>query len=178
MKGRSRALKTSSFYPDESLLSVKSCYVKEIREVINSVNFGPELLLLPLELEANYGKIITVSWVHFRTWKNISSPCECVCVCKRDINHFPSTWKMGLVPVDALPCWARENAFSGASFWRFSWSWDLDNNSVSPRYTLILRRPPFRRGWGAKTAYFRSGSKSIWNADLKNIFREWEGKRE
>ena len=53
-KGRSKTLRESSCYSDESQVYVKLYYVKEIREVINFVKFGPELLLHQLELEVNY----------------------------------------------------------------------------------------------------------------------------
>lgn len=53
-KGRSKTLRESSFYSYESQVYVKLYYVKEIREVINFIKFGPELLLYQLELEANY----------------------------------------------------------------------------------------------------------------------------
>ena len=53
-KGRSKALREFSLYSDESQVYVKLYYVKEIREVINFIKFGPELLLHQLELEANY----------------------------------------------------------------------------------------------------------------------------
>ena len=54
VKGRSKTIRESSFYSDESQVYVKLYYVKEIREVINFIKFGPELLLHQLELEANY----------------------------------------------------------------------------------------------------------------------------
>lgn len=74
-KGRSKTLRESSFYSDESQVYVKLYYVKEIREVINFIKFGPELLLHQLELEVNYKS----QWF-LSKFKNLKSTSFCKCV--------------------------------------------------------------------------------------------------
>ena len=61
---------------------MKLYYVKEFREVINFIKFGPELLLYQLELEANYKSQCFLSiFKNLEEYFILLYVCGCVYIC-------------------------------------------------------------------------------------------------
>lgn len=131
---------------------MKLYYVKELREVINSIKFGPELFLLQLKLEANHKSQCFLSI--FQNLEEYFIPFWVLCVCEREkerqreggkggkergnisINCFPSLWKMFLFfqwhAFILCHISLGKMLFHELHSESFFWNWDLDINILAP----------------------------------------------